>query len=68
MKTKTFTILANQRALLVSRNAEKSLTNNKENSNVRNLISVIFPKICFFFHRNFCLRNDTGFGNESNYR
>ena len=44
-KTKTFTILANQRALLVSRNAEKNLKNHSQNESVRHLI--VFPKICF---------------------
>ena len=36
MKTKTFTVLANQRALLLSRNAEKNLKSYNENNSVRN--------------------------------
>ena len=38
MKTKTFIVLANQRALLVSRNAEKNLNNSNENKKARHLI------------------------------
>ena len=49
VKTKTFTALINQRALLVSRNTKKNLKNNSENNGVRNLIREIFPKICFVF-------------------
>ena len=37
MKTKTFTILANQGALLVSRNVGKNLKNNSEKNSVCNL-------------------------------
>ena len=34
MKTKTFTVLANQRALIVSRNAEKNRKNKSENNSL----------------------------------
>ena len=52
MKTKPFTVLANQRALLMSRNGEKNLKSNSENSSVRHLIRRIFPKNLFCFHLN----------------
>ena len=42
MKTKTSTVLANQRALLVSRNAERNLKNSSVRHSMRD-----FPKICF---------------------
>ena len=61
-KTKKFTVLANQRALYVSRNAEKNLQNNSENNTVRNFILLaddFFFKILFWFNRNFCLTNST---------
>ena len=67
MKTKTVTVLANQKVLLVSRNAEK---------NLRTMAKVIAPAMylggfsqnLFWFHHNFCLRNDTELSNDSNYR
>ena len=49
MKTKTSAILFNQRALLVSKDAEKNLKNNSKNQRVHDLIREIFPKICFVF-------------------
>ena len=48
-KTETFTVSANQSALLVSRNAEKNLKNNSGNNSVRNLTRGISPKFCFVF-------------------
>ena len=48
MKTKTFTVLTNQKALLVSRNAKKNLKNNSENENVRHLITGMFLKFVLF--------------------
>ena len=54
MKTKTFIILVNYRALIVvSKNAEKNLKNNRENKSDCLLIREIFPKICFVFIKTF---------------
>ena len=55
MKTKSFTVLANQRAFTFSRNSERNLKNNSGNNSVHNLIRGI-PQNLFCFHRNFCLR------------
>ena len=52
MKTKTFTVLTNQRALLVSRNAEKNLeTIAKTTAPATNYVEFS-PKFC-----NLCLTN-----------
>ena len=42
MKTKTFTVSANQRVLLVSRNAKTNPINDSENKSVRHLIRATF--------------------------
>ena len=55
MKTKTSTVVANKRPLLVSKNAEKNLKTNSVNN-------------LFRFHRNFSLRKGAELGNDSNYR
>ena len=65
--TKTFTVLANRRALLVSRNVGKNRKNNSENLSDRGQLCGIFSGICYF-HHNFCLRNGTELGSDSNYR
>ena len=68
IKTKTFTVLANQITLLVLRNVEKNLKNNSENNSVRKFNKSDFPKNLFCFHRNFCLRSGTELGSDSNYK
>ena len=65
MKTNTFTVVANQRALLVSRNAENNLKNNSED-NSSAVQKGDFSKDLFCFHCNFCFRNGTELGNYSN--
>ena len=47
-KTKTFTVSANRRALLVSRNAEKNIKNNSENNSCRKTAVCIGDQLLDF--------------------
>ena len=49
MKTKTSTVSASYRALLMSRNVEKNLINNSKNNILCNHLRGFFCKICFVF-------------------
>ena len=62
MERKTFTALANQRALLVSTNVEKNMKYNSVNNRFCNLIMGISPESVLFSF----LRNTTELDNDSN--
>ena len=69
MRTKvfTFTVIANHKALHVSRNAEKNVeTVAKTIASATNNVKLSPIFICF--HRNFCLKNGTELDNDWNYR
>ena len=69
MKTKTFTVLANQRALLLSRNEKESKKQIEKKKQKHPLFNEgHISQNLFCFHHNFCLRNGTELDNDLNYR
>ena len=67
MNSKTVTVLANRRALLVSRNAGKNLKAiAKTILFATNYVEFSSKFVCF--RRNFSLRNGTVLGSKSDYR